>query len=221
MRTYGEINMNPGEILQIAADYKRLYDVEYATLNNVLSFVEEHSEKFDGKKVFINTIPGHFLNPKDYERISTRYADILKNCVIEITEQGEISDEELDHIRNCGGRDSGCQLAIDDYGAGTSNIVNLLRYSPNVIKIDRFLITHIQDDVNKQMFVKNVIDFAQMNGIKTIAEGVETKEELNAVISYGVDLIQGFYTARPNAEPLQELPEDIRNDILEANKAAI
>ena len=71
------------------------------------------------------------------------------------------------------------------------------------------------------MFVKNVIEFAQMNGIKTIAEGVETKEELDAVISYGVDLIQGFYTARPNPDPIQELPEDKKNDILEANKKSI
>lgn len=221
MRTYGEINMNPGEILQIATDYKRLYDIERATVNNVLHFADEHPEQFRGKKIFINTIPGHFLNHEDYTLVSERYGHILKNCVIEITEQGEITDEELNRIKDFGGKDSGCQLAIDDYGAGTSNIVNLLRYDPHVIKIDRFLISGIQDDTNKQMFVKNVIDFAQMNGIKTIAEGVETKEELNAVIAYGVDLIQGFYTARPNAEPLQILSENVRNDICEANLSAV
>ncbi len=217
MRTYGEINMNPGEILQLATDYKRLYDIERATIHNVLHFADEHPEQFRGKKIFINTIPGHFLNPDDYKYVSERYGHVLRNCVIEITEQGEITDEELNLIKNFGGKDSGCQLAIDDYGAGTSNIVNLLRYSPNVIKIDRFLITEIQNDINKQMFVKNVIDFAKINGIKTIAEGVETKEELNAVIEYGVDLIQGFYTARPNPEPLQKLPENILADIEEAN----
>lgn len=221
MRTYGEINMTPGEILQVAADYKRLYDVERATINNVLHFVNEHPEQFRGKKVFINTIPGHFLNQEDYDAVSQRYGHILRNCVIEITEQGEITDEELNRIKNFGGKDSGCQLAIDDYGAGNSNIVNLLRYSPNVIKIDRFLITDIQNDINKQMFVKNVIDFAKINGIKTIAEGVERKEELDAVIAYGADLIQGFYTARPSADPLQELPENIIKDIKEANKAVV
>ncbi len=219
MRTYGEINMNPGEILQTATDYQRLDDVEKATFSNILYYANDHEEAFEGKKIFINTIPGHFLKREDYELISKNYSHILKNCVIEITEQGEITDEELYQIRDFGGKNSGCQLAIDDYGAGTSNIVNLLRYKPNVIKIDRFLITEIQNDVNKQMFVKNVIEFAHMNGIKSLAEGVETKEELNAVISYGVDLIQGFYTARPAPEPLQKLPDDIFNDIIEANKA--
>lgn len=217
MRTSGEINMSPGEILQIATSYKRLYDVEYATINNVLGFVDRNSDKFNGKRVFINTIPGHFLNQEHYNAISQKYAHVLKNCVIEITEQGEISDEELNSVKNFGGENSGCQLAIDDYGAGTSNIVNLLRYKPNVIKIDRFLISQIQNDINKQMFVKNVIEFAQINGIMTIAEGVETCEELNAVISYGVDLIQGYYTARPAPEPLSVLPDNILEDIRQAN----
>ncbi len=221
MRTHSEVNMYPGEILKIAKDYNRLYDVECATLYNVLSFADENPEYFEGKKIFINTIPGHFLNAEDYERVSTQYAHILRNCVIEVTEQQEIDDDELMRIKNFGGENSGCQIAVDDYGAGASNVVNLLRYKPHVIKIDRFLITEIQNDTNKQMFVKNVIDFAQMNGIKTIAEGVETVEELNAVIEYGVDLIQGFYTARPNAKPLQMLPDNILEDIRKANLKAL
>lgn len=217
MRTYGEINMNPGEILQIATDYKRLYEIEMATFKNVLDFVSNHDDVFKGKKIFINTIPGHFLNETDYNYINLKYGSILNNCVIEVTEQGEIDDVELNKIKSFGSGSSGCQLAVDDYGAGTSNIVNLLRYSPQVVKIDRFLISEIQNDTNKQMFVKNVIDFARINNIKTVAEGVETVDELNAVINYGVDLIQGFYTARPSPEPLQALPENIRDNILKAN----
>lgn len=220
MRTTGNISMTPDQILGIAKEYRRLYDIELATFRNVLRFVSEHFEAFEGKNVFINTIPGHFLSGSDYEDISEIYQDVIQQCVIEITEQNDISDDELLKIKALGGKNSGCQLAIDDYGAGYSNIVNLLRYQPHVIKIDRFLITGIQDDVNKQMFVKNVIDFARSNNIMTIAEGVETLEELRAVIGYGVDLIQGFYTARPAVQPLRELPEKIREEIIEANRNA-
>ncbi len=218
MRTIGNINMNPGQILDIAKEYRRLYDIELATFRNVLKFVSEHAEYFENKNIFINTIPGHFLHDADYEEISSTYKDLFRQCVIEITEQNDISDDELTRIKELGGTGSECQLAVDDYGAGYSNIVNLLRYKPQVIKIDRFLISGIQNDVNKQMFVKNVIDFARFNQILTIAEGVETSEELQAVISYGADLIQGFYTARPAAQPLQELPEEIRQEILAANQ---
>lgn len=219
MRTGGEIHMNPMEILETAKAYRRLYDVELATFRNVLRFVSEHRGEFTGKQIFINTIPGHFLHGDDYGEIGNTYRDVLRMCTIEITEQNDISDEELMKIKGLGGEDSACQLAVDDYGAGYSNIVNLLRYKPQVIKIDRFLITEIHKDDNKQMFVRNIIDFAQANRILTIAEGVETSEELSAVIGYGVDLIQGFYTARPAPEPLQALPDAIREEILSANRA--
>lgn len=219
MRTQGEINMNPMEILETAKAYRRLYDVEIATFRNVLRFVDEHRGDFEGKYVFINTIPGHFLHDDDYGEIGAAYRDVLRMCTIEITEQNDISDEELRRIKALGGEDSACQLAVDDYGAGYSNIVNLLRYKPQVIKIDRFLITEIHKDNNKQMFVRNVIDFAQANHILTIAEGVETSEELAAVISYGVDLIQGFYTARPAPQPLRALPDGIREEILGVNRS--
>ncbi len=221
MRTTSEIGMNPGEILKIARDYDRMYDIEKATLNNVLSYMDSHFEKFVGKRVFINTIPGHFLTAEDYDEINKKYSHLLKYCVIEITEQNDIADEELNRIKSLGGENSGCQLAVDDYGAGYSNIVNLLRYKPQVIKIDRYLISDIHNDINKQMFVKSTIDFAQMNGIKTVAEGVETLEELKAVIAYGVDLIQGFYTAKPSPDPLEELPDKVKYEVVSASAAAL
>ncbi len=216
MRTTEEIGMNPGEILKIAKDYNRLYDIEKATISNVLTYMDNHFEKFVGKRVFINTIPGHFLTAEDYEYFSNRYSHLLKCCVIEITEQNDLSDDELTRIKSFGGNEHGCQLAVDDYGAGYSNIINLLRYKPQIIKIDRYLISDIQNDINKQMFVMSTIDFAQMNGIKTVAEGVETLEELKSVIEYGVDLIQGFYTAKPSPDPLQELPDKIKYEIISA-----
>ena len=56
-------------------------------------------------------------------------------------------------------------------------------------------------------------EFAKNNDIKVIAEGVETREELVTMINFGVDLIQGYYTARPSTDVLAEIPEDKRKDI--------
>ncbi len=219
MRSSGGIKMNPLEILETAQEYKMLYDVERATFFNVLEQFSTHFESFGGKRIFINTIPGNFLNSLDYTALTSKYGDYLKYCVIEITEQNAVSDEELNAIKGLGGENSGCQLAVDDYGTGHSNIVNLIRYSPQIIKIDRFLITDIDKDTNKQMFVKSAIEFARMNDIKVVAEGIETKEELQTVIGFGVDLIQGFYTAKPAPEPLPALPETLRNEIIMASSA--
>lgn len=218
MRTPEEIGLYPDEILKIAEEYGRLYDVEYATFNNVLEYVSQHRELFEGKRIFINSIPGHFLTPKDKEAIVHKYAELLADCTIEITERDETTAEEVSQILSLNDEGHPCQIAVDDFGTGYSNIVNLLRYKPNLIKIDRYLISEIQNDVNKQMFVKNTIEFAQQNRILCLAEGVETQEELSTVISYGIDLIQGYYTGRPSEQVMQEVDSSIRSAIVRDNK---
>ena len=77
------------------------------------------------------------------------------------------------------------------------------------IKIDRLLITNIDKDTNKQMFVKGTIDFAKANNIKVLAEGVETKDEFLEVIKLGVDYVQGYYTGKPSETPLKNIPDTI------------
>lgn len=107
----------------------------------------------------------------------------------------------------------GIQLALDDYGTGYSNVSNLLRYTPEIVKIDRSLITGIQNDSKKRHFFREIVDFCHNNNIKALAEGVETSEELRTVIMMGADLIQGFYTARPASELLSSIPEEICAEI--------
>ncbi len=218
MRTPPEIGLRPDEILDIAEEYGRLYEVEYATFNNVLTYANGHLALFKDKHIFINSIPGYFIEGKDKEQLVKQYSDQLSRCTIEITERDETTAEEISRIMNLTDQGEPCQFAVDDYGTGYSNIVNLLRYKPNVIKIDRYLITEIQNDVNKQMFVKNTVEFAEQNNIQCLAEGVETKEELETVISYGVDLIQGYYTAMPSEQVIQEIDPKIVREILEANQ---
>ena len=221
MRTGGGISMSPLDVLEIAKNANRLYDIEKATLTNVIRYYAENKEKFGDKKVFINTIPGHFLTREDLNELIEKYGQHLGAFVFEMTESNTVKDEELEELKSININGVHPVFAVDDYGTGHSNIVNLLRYRPEVIKLDHYLVSNIQDDSNKQMFVKNTIEFARMNGIKVLAEGVETYEELKKVIEYGVDYVQGFYTAHPAQEIMEKIPENIRNEILsERIKAA-
>lgn len=217
MRTDNLVQLSPLEILDIAQEYNRLYDVEKATLFGIIDRYVRNFSDFNGCKVFINTIPGHFLTQEDCALLKSRYESYLDCFVFELTEQNSTSDEELARLKSlC--KDGGHTLiAIDDYGTGHSNMVNVLRYAPQLIKIDRELISGIQNDANKQLFVRNTIDFAHQNGIRALAEGVETADELRTVIDLGVDLIQGFFTGRPTEQPLPAVSEPIRDMILEEN----
>ncbi|MCQ2457287.1 MAG: EAL domain-containing protein [Clostridia bacterium] len=217
MRTGGGIKMSPVDVLNMAKEFGRLYDIEKTTFFGIM---EAYASKFDifrGRKLFINTIPGNFLTPEDCDRLWEKYHSLMDHFIYEITEQDSISDDELNALRRLSKDRETNQVAIDDFGTGHSNIVNLIRYTPRIVKIDRFLISNIHNDANRQMFVKNTIDFAKHNGIMVLAEGVETAEEMSAVIEYGVDLIQGYYTAKPAPEPLAALPAEIRREIIAEN----
>ena len=89
------------------------------------------------------------------------------------------------------------QLALDDYGIGINNMemVNLL--DPQIIKIDRSLLSGIDHDEEKQKNCKSIIDTMHSLNKLIVAEGVETKEEFDYLVSIGADLFQGYYLARP------------------------
>lgn len=218
MRVTGGIRMNPLELLSIAKRHRLLGLIERATMFNVLGYIKNNEKLFDEKKIFINTIPGHFLKDYDLDEFKLNYSQYFDKCVMEITEDNSITAEEIDRIKRAGGKNEVFTIAVDDYGTGHSNIMNLMLYKPDIVKIDRFLITDLHLDKNKQMFVNNMINFARENNITVLAEGVETKEELTMAIKMGVDLIQGYYTARPQEEILLELPSEIKQSVLDANK---
>lgn len=217
MRTSADKNLPPPVILQSAERMERLYDIEKATFFNVVQYIENHHEQFKGKKVFINSIPGYQLSGADREELNKRMLNRITDVVVEFTEETEIDDEQLLRIKK-NYKSMNIEMAIDDYGSGYSNVNNLLRYMPRYVKIDRMLISEIEENPQKQHFVKDIIEFAHDNNILALAEGVETASELKEAIRLGVDLIQGYYTAKPASEPLQSLPDVILNEIVQYNQ---
>ena len=203
----------PPVILRYAEFYNRLYDVERLTFANVIQIMETHKAILaDGKKVFINSIPGYILSDSDIKILEDHVAKMPGSIVVELTERSEVSDDKLDHMKKTYER-IGVETAVDDYGTGYSNISNLLRYTPDYVKIDRELLTGIQDSPQKQHFVKDIIEFSHDNGIKALAEGVETSDELRTVMSLGVDLVQGYYLAMPAKEMVQSISSLVVDEI--------
>lgn len=86
-------------------------------------------------------------------------------------------------------------FAIDDYGVNTFE--NLLSISPNYLKIDRSVISGIHEDEEKQKQLKNILDIADRYSCLTIAEGIETDEELS-YLKDKVNYFQGFLLGKPN-----------------------
>uniref|UniRef100_UPI00405689FA EAL domain-containing protein n=1 Tax=Acetatifactor sp. TaxID=1872090 RepID=UPI00405689FA len=218
MRPDVEPYLPPPVVLKYAEYFGRLYDVERSTFFNVLDIVKSNRHIFDGNtKIFINSIPGNFLREEDAQQLEEMVKDLKQMVVVELTEQLELSDDELSTLKEYYNKIE-FMTALDDYGTGYSNVTNLLRYMPNCVKIDRMLLSNIQDSPQKQHFVKDIITFSHDNNILVLGEGVETQEELQMMIHLGADLIQGYYTARPSAEIVTSIAKNVKNEIIEFNR---
>jgi diguanylate cyclase (GGDEF)-like protein len=215
-----ERKISPLDVISSAARLGRLVDVERATFFNVLDIVDKKSKELEGKKIFLNSIPGCNMSQADTLVIEDKMRRHGGQVVVEFTEEAEMDDAHLKGIKDKY-LHMNIDTAIDDYGAGYSNVNNLLRYMPKYVKIDRMLMTNIHEDQQKQHFVKDIIEFAHDNDIITLAEGVELEEELREVIRLGVDLVQGYYTAKPSPEAIQEIDRRVVTEIVQFNQNEI
>jgi len=94
-------------------------------------------------------------------------------------------------------RKAGFKLAIDDFGVGHGEMKLLCDYPVDYLKIDRHFVSNIDTSPRKRHLFKNFVTMAHVLGIRVIAEGIETEAEFLACREYGVDMVQGWFIARP------------------------
>ena len=91
----------------------------------------------------------------------------------------------------------GCSLAIDDYGTGYSTMKQLTEFPFKELKIDRQYISNCHSHEENKIIIRSTVEMAKALGMRTVAEGVETKEELNFVREAGVEIVQGYFYSKP------------------------
>jgi diguanylate cyclase (GGDEF)-like protein len=94
-------------------------------------------------------------------------------------------------------RKAGFKLAIDDFGVGHAEMKLLCDFAVDYLKIDRHFIAGLDASPRKRHLVRNIVNIAHVLGIRVIAEGVETEAECLACRDMGIDLVQGWFIARP------------------------
>jgi len=119
-----------------------------------------------------------------------------ERVVLEIVENQVHSEDALMHFVSTY-RNHGFLIALDDMGAGHSNLARISLLKPDIIKLDRSLISDIDTEFHKQELFELFIRFAHRIGVMVIAEGVETQTEALTCLDRGADLAQGFYFSRP------------------------
>ena len=120
--------------------------------------------------------------------------------MIELTESAIIGDPDLALSVLSELKALSTRVAMDDFGTGYSNLAYLQRLPLDVLKIDRSFVEHMVDDRDKVAIVRTIQSLAEVLGMKTTAEGVETGEQADALRLAGCELLQGYLFGKPKME---------------------
>ncbi|HSJ15723.1 MAG TPA: EAL domain-containing protein [Longimicrobiales bacterium] len=152
----------------------------------------------DGQFLFLNIDPHDFDDPtfRNLDPAELGINDPSK-VVLEITERTAIKDYPRFQEYLKAFRERGFRFAVDDAGSGYAGLGSIANLAPDYIKLDISLIANIDTNFLKQNLVETMVNFANGQGAKVIAEGVERREEFETVKELGVHLTQGFLFHRP------------------------
>ena len=130
-------------------------------------------------------------------KILNKYKLDKNRICFELSEKGTAIEQNAFSSMIQKYKESGYSIAIDDFGIGVSGLKLLYFSEANVIKLDRFFITNIDQDSKKKLFCSSIIEMAHIMGMLVIAEGIETAKEFYTCKDIGADFIQGYLAQHP------------------------
>src|SRR5882724_3108036 len=126
--------------------------------------------------------------------------EIARRLIIELTETSALTDIEESARFLSAIRELGCRVAVDDFGAGFTSFRHLKTLTLDIVKIDGSFVKNLTENVDNQLFIRNLLGLAEAYGMETVAECVETQEDARFLIGEGVKYLQGYYFGRPSME---------------------
>ena len=157
----------------------------------------------EGKKlvpISVNVSRAHFTNPELAEHICgivDAYKVPHEYIELELTESAFFDDKQmlLGTVKKL--KDFGFKVSMDDFGAGYSSLNSLKELPLDIIKLDAQFFRDIEDKKRADLIVCDTIKLAKKLGMQIVAEGIETREQVDFLANQHCDLIQGFYFAKP------------------------
>lgn len=183
---------DPEAWFAVARDQGWLAALEAAALRSALS---RRADLPPNAYLTVNVGPDVMDDPVVQEALHS--TGPLAGIVVELTEQAKVEsyvdlEPVLDQIRN-----AGALISLDDAGSGYAGLTHMLHIRPAFIKLDRTLISGIDRDESKQALVEMMGTLGGRLDAWLVAEGVETRAELDTLVRLGVPLVQGYHLARP------------------------
>lgn len=145
----------------------------------------------------INSFPTEVFTQDELIEYTKCFEMPREKVIVEILEYSDEKNWTWSDKSQQINKNAGVEVALDDFGTGFNDEAAVEYYNPQMIKIDRSLIKDIDKDVQKQANIKELIHNMHQKMIMVLAEGIETKEELELLRELGTDFFQGYYLGRP------------------------
>ena len=192
--------VSPAEFIPIAESNGDIKAIGEFVFREACRFYKKANLESEGLDFVCVNVSVHQLQQDDlaehFIAIAKEEGVDVKHITLEITESenAESNPILLNQIIALG--NAGFKLSLDDYGTGYANLARLTNSDFTSIKMDRSLLLNSTTEKGKRL-LKESIGIMKGFGFNVVQEGVETKEQLDEVISYGADLIQGYYFSKP------------------------
>ncbi|WP_304639413.1 bifunctional diguanylate cyclase/phosphodiesterase [Pseudomonas sp.] len=193
--------ISPAEFIPVAEASGQIIALGDWVLRNALASLREWlNEGLAPVVTAVNISAAQFRQPHLADRIGqllTEFNISPSLLELELTEGVAMEDplgaaRQIQHLRSLGVR-----IAIDDFGTGYSSLTQLTRFRPNTLKLDRSFVHSLGHDAEALIIVRSMISLAQSLGIETLAEGVETEEQLSLLREHGCHYLQGYLWGMP------------------------
>ncbi len=159
-----------------------------------------HQQEYNKVSLSVN------LSPRQLQEDAT-LVHYVKSCIelfrvdpgfieLELTENATIDRSDTTQSKLKQIRDLGMNLSMDDFGMGHSSLLYLCNLNVNVVKIDASLVRNITKDEHYEQIVKSILSLCDQLKVKAVAEGVESKEQVELLHKLGCEYFQGFYFSR-------------------------
>lgn len=186
-------DMTVTELIEKYEKMDKLHIIEIATFFGAM---QAHELRGYTEKISINSFPSDCMEISEAEVFRDYFGDIRGKMIIEMLEYPSLCVDKW-NMKNESVRYMDNMISLDDFGMGINDMGKVEFLNPDIVKLDRSLISGIDQDQSKQANCEAII--MQLHSMKklVVAEGIETKEEFDYLVNLGADLFQGYYLARP------------------------
>lgn len=208
----------PDRFIPIADESGLIVDIGEWVLARACSQMKAwHDQGYAGLSIAVNVSAVQFGQPRLLEVVSRTLESTgldPRLLMLEITEGILMQDAETAVGMLRALKNMGVKIGVDDFGTGYSSLTYLKRFPIDVLKIDRSFVRDLAEDADDAAIVRAIIALARSLHLETVAEGVETAEQVELLRVQHVDRLQGYYFSRPLSE--EKIAEKLAQDFSEA-----